>query len=169
MPRGWFSPLALFPFLRSSIVWLVLAGREVVIVIRPLTLSHSWGGGGVVLVFSFNKASFCSKQYYWSHCHNHLFYILLLWRKLYIFFPVCCLGRNRQSGDQNNISDKDQKNNGIVSNNDRNAGESGRGRGSREDRWNDRKPGGRGLHAFLMTIFQPRYSILMFHWKLARS
>ena len=83
-------------------------------------------------------------------------------KEVVYFFPVCCLGRNRQSGDQN-ISDKDQKNNGIVNNNDRNAGESGRGRGSREDRWNDRKPGGRGLHAFLMTIFQPRNSILMFH------
>lgn len=53
-------------------------------------------------------------------------------------------GRNRQSGDQNKISDKDSKNSGIGNNNDRNAGESGRGRGSREDRWNDRKPGGRG-------------------------
>ena len=54
------------------------------------------------------------------------------------------IGRNRQTGDQNS-SDKDHKNDGIVNNNDRNAGESGRGRGSREDRWNDRKPGGRGL------------------------
>lgn len=53
-------------------------------------------------------------------------------------------GKNRQSGDRNNSSEKDQKNEGIVNNNERNAGESGRGRGSREDRWNDRKPGGRG-------------------------
>lgn len=55
------------------------------------------------------------------------------------------LGKNRQSGDHNNSSEKDQRNEGIVNNNERNAGESGRGRGSREDRWNDRKPGGRGL------------------------
>ena len=55
------------------------------------------------------------------------------------------LGRNRQTGEQNNSSDKDSKNEGAMNNNDRNPGESGRGRGSREDRWNDRKPGGRGL------------------------
>lgn len=53
-------------------------------------------------------------------------------------------GRNRQTGEQNNSSDKDSKNEGAINNNDRNPGESGRGRGSREDRWNDRKPGGRG-------------------------
>lgn len=53
-------------------------------------------------------------------------------------------GRNRQSGEQNNSSDKDNKNEGAIHNNDRHPGESGRGRGSREDRWNDRKPGGRG-------------------------
>ncbi|XP_020615174.1 ubiquitin-associated protein 2-like isoform X1 [Orbicella faveolata] len=53
-------------------------------------------------------------------------------------------GRNRQSGEHSNSSEKDNKNEGTVTNNDRNAGESGRGRGSREDRWSDRKPGGRG-------------------------
>lgn len=69
-------------------------------------------------------------------------------------FLGLCSGRNRQSGDQNKISDKDSKNSGIGNNNDRNAGESGRGRGSKEDRWNDRKPGGRGLYTLLMNIFQ---------------
>ena len=54
-------------------------------------------------------------------------------------------GRNRQSGEQNNSSDKDNKSEGAIHNNNRHHGESGRGRGSREDRWNDRKPGGRGL------------------------
>lgn len=34
----------------------------------------------------------------------------------------------------------------MINHSDRNAGENGRGRGSREDRWNDRKPGGRGLY-----------------------
>ncbi|KAL9985955.1 hypothetical protein ACROYT_G000006 [Oculina patagonica] len=53
-------------------------------------------------------------------------------------------GRSRQSEEHKNSSEKDNKNEGTVNNNDRNAGESGRGRGSREDRWNDRKPGGRG-------------------------
>lgn len=63
------------------------------------------------------------------------------------FLLLCCtyiVGRNRQSGEHNNSSEKDNKNEGTVTNNDRNAGESGRGRGSREDRWSDRKPGGRG-------------------------
>jgi len=63
-------------------------------------------------------------------------------------------GKNRQSGDQNSSSDKDYKNDGIINNNDKNAGESGRGRGSREDRWNDRKPGGRGVYTLLMFIAQ---------------
>ncbi|XP_068693133.1 ubiquitin-associated protein 2-like isoform X1 [Montipora foliosa] len=53
-------------------------------------------------------------------------------------------GRNRLPGDQNNVTDRDKKNDGTFNNNDRNAVESGRGRGSREDRWSDRKPSGRG-------------------------
>lgn len=65
------------------------------------------------------------------------------------------LGRNRQSEELKNSSEKDNKNEGTVNNNDRNVGESGRGRGSREDRWNDRKPGGRGVYlvlGFLITM-----------------
>ena len=62
-----------------------------------------------------------------------------------IVFSLQFQGRNRQSGEQNNSSDKDNKSEGAIHNNNRHHGESGRGRGSREDRWNDRKPGGRGL------------------------
>ena len=72
-------------------------------------------------------------------------YLFIYLCNLSLTFVVLHLGKNRQSGDRNNSSEKDQKNEGIVNNNERNAGESGRGRGSREDRWNDRKPGGRGL------------------------
>ena len=61
-------------------------------------------------------------------------------------------GRNRQSGEHNNSSEKDNKNEGTVTNNDRNAGESGRGRGSRDDRWSDRKPGGRGADLLLACL-----------------
>ena len=67
---------------------------------------------------------------------------------LYTLYP----GRNRQSGEHNNSSEKDNKNEGTVTNNDRNAGEGGRGRGSRDDRWSDRKPGGRGAEHFDYAI-----------------
>lgn len=71
----------------------------------------------------------------------------------FFFIALLYPGRNRQSGEHNNSSEKDQKNEGTVTNNDRNAGESGRGRGSREDRWSDRKPGGRGVEQFFgMTV-----------------
>lgn len=58
--------------------------------------------------------------------------------------PTRNRGRNRQFGDQNNTADKDKRNDGMMNHSDKNAGENGRGRGSREDRWNDRKPSGRG-------------------------
>lgn len=59
-----------------------------------------------------------------------------------------CTGRNRQFGDQSNTADKDKRNDGMMNHSDKNAGESGRGRGSREDRWNDRKPSGRGPYCY---------------------
>ena len=69
-----------------------------------------------------------------------------------LFTALSYPGRNRQSGEHNNSSEKDNKNEGTVTNNDRNAGESGRGRGSRDDRWSDRKPGGRGAELLLACL-----------------
>ena len=71
---------------------------------------------------------------------------------LFFFTGLLYPGRNRQSGEHNNSSEKDNKNEGTVTNNDRNAGESGRGRGSRDDRWSDRKPGGRGADLLLACL-----------------
>ena len=64
---------------------------------------------------------------------------------MFLSVPVLYLGRNRHTGEQNHSSEKDNKHEGTERNNERNAGEGGRGRGSREDRGNDRKPGGRGM------------------------
>ena len=71
--------------------------------------------------------------------------------KGFLSFLSMYLGRNRLPGDQNNVTDRDKKNDGTFNNNDRNAIESGRGRGSREDRWSDRKPSGRGLYALSIS------------------
>lgn len=49
------------------------------------------------------------------------------------------VGKGRPSGDSNDS----EKSNGLT-NHDRPAMEGGRGRGSKEDRWSDRRPGGRG-------------------------
>ena len=56
-------------------------------------------------------------------------------------------GRSRQFGDQNSTAETDQKNDALVNSGNRDVTEGGRGRGTKEDKWNDRKPGGRGLES----------------------
>lgn len=86
-------------------------------------------------------------QYYRYNCKSFVSHqsVVQQYVNFKIVFSLQFQGRNRQSGEQNNSSDKDNKSEGAIHNNNRHHGESGRGRGSREDRWNDRKPGGRGL------------------------